>query len=33
MKIWDHCVIHTADDEEPSCIMCDHGEGSVLCSE
>lgn len=33
MKIWDHCVIYTADDEEPNCIMCDHGEGSVLCDE
>ena len=33
MKIWDHCVIYTADDEEPNCLMCDHGEGSVLCSE
>lgn len=32
-KIWDHCVIYTADDEEPNCIMCDHGEGSVLCKE
>lgn len=33
MKIWHNCVIYTADDEEPNCIMCDHGEGSVLCKE
>lgn len=33
MKILNHCVIYTADDEEPNCIMCDHGEGSVLCKE
>ena len=33
MKIWDHCVIYTADDEEPDCMTCDHCEGSVLCSE
>ena len=33
MKIWDHCVIYTTDNEEPNCIMCDHGEGSVLCKE
>ena len=33
MKIWDHCVIYTADDEEPDCMMCDHGDGSVLCKE
>ena len=33
MKIWDHCVIYTADDEEPNCIMCDRGDGSVLCKE
>lgn len=37
MKIWDHCVIYTADDEEPDCMMCDHlcdhCRGSVLCKE
>ena len=33
MKIWDHCVIYTADDEEPDCMMCDHGQGNDLCSE
>ena len=33
MKIWHNCVIYTADDEEPGCMMCDHGEGSVLCKE
>lgn len=33
MKIWDHCVIYTADDEEPDCMMCDHGQGSDLCNE
>lgn len=33
MKILNHCVIYTADDEEPDCMMCDHGEGSVLCKE
>ena len=29
----DHCVIYTADDEEPNCMMCDHCRGSVLCKE
>ena len=33
MKILDHCVIYTADDEEPDCLMCDHFHGSDLCSE
>lgn len=33
MKIWDHCVICTADDEEPDCMMCDYFHGSDLCSE
>ena len=33
MKIWDHYVIYTADDEEPDCMICDHCEGSVLCKE
>ena len=33
MKIWDHCVFHTADDEEPDCMMCDHCQGSDLCDE
>lgn len=34
MKIWDDdCVICTADDEEPDCMMCDHGQGSDLCNE
>lgn len=33
MKIWHNCVIYTADDEEPDCMMCDHGEGGVLCKE
>ena len=33
MKILDHCVICTADDEEPNCIMCDRDNGSDLCSE
>ena len=27
------CVIYTADDEEPDCMMCDHGDCSVLCKE
>ena len=27
------CVIYTADDEEPDCMICDHGDGSVLCKE
>ena len=22
MKIFDHCVIYTADDEEPDCMIC-----------
>ena len=33
MKILDHCVIYTADDEEPDCLMCDHCQSSDLCSE
>ena len=33
MKIWDHCVIYTADDEEPDCLMCDNYQSSDLCSE
>lgn len=33
MKILDHCVIYTADDEEPDCLMCDHCQCSDLCSE
>ena len=33
MKILDHCVIYTADDEEPDCMMCDYCHGSDLCSE
>lgn len=33
MKILDHCVIYTADDEEPDCMRCDHCQGSDLCSE
>ena len=33
MKILDHCVIYTADDEEPDCMICDHCDGSVLCKE
>ena len=33
MKIWDDCVIYTADDEEPNCLICDHCQGSDLCSE
>lgn len=33
MKIWDHCVIYTADDEEPDCMICDHCQGSVLFKE
>lgn len=32
MKIWDHCVIYTADDEEPDCGMCDNCD-SGLCNE
>lgn len=32
-KILDHCVIYTADDEEPDCLMCDHCQSSDLCSE
>lgn len=24
MKILDHCIIYTADDEEPDCGMCDN---------
>ena len=31
MKIWDHCVIYTADDEEPNCMMCDCGWCIDLC--
>ena len=27
------CVIYTTDDEELDCMMCDHGEGSILCKE
>ena len=33
MKIWNHCAIYTADDEEPDCMICDHCDGSVLCKE
>ena len=33
MKILDHCVIYTSDDEEPDCLMRDHCEGGVLCKE
>lgn len=33
MKILDHCVIYTADDEEPDCLMCDHCQSSDLCGE
>ena len=33
MKISNHYVIYTADDEEPDCMMCDHCQGSDLCSE
>lgn len=33
MKIWHNCVIYTADDEEPDCMMCDHGQCSDLCEE
>ena len=33
MKILDHCVIYTADDEEPDCIMCDHCQSSDICGE
>ena len=33
MKILDHCVIYTADDEEPDCMMCDHCQSSDLCGE
>ena len=33
MKIWNHCVIYTADDEEPDCMMCDHVQCNDLCSE
>lgn len=33
MKILDHCVIYTADDEEPDCLMCDNCQSSDLCSE
>ena len=33
MKILDHCVIYTADDEEPDCLMCDYCQGSDICSE
>lgn len=33
MKISNHCVIYTADDEEPDCMMCDHCQSSDLCSE
>ncbi len=32
-KILDHCVIYTADDEEPDCLMCDYCQSSDLCSE
>ena len=33
MKILDHCVIYTTDDEEPDCMMCDYCQGNDLCSE
>ena len=33
MKILDHCVICTAYDEEPDCMMCDYCQSSVLCKE
>lgn len=33
MKILDHCVIYTSDDEEPDYLMRDHCEGNVLCKE
>lgn len=33
MKIWHNCVIYTAEDEEPDCMICDHCQGSVLCDE
>lgn len=33
MKILDHCIIYTADDEEPDCMMCDYCHGNDLCSE
>ena len=33
MKIWDHCVVHTADDEELDCMMCDNCQYDDLCKE
>ena len=33
MKILDYCVICTADDEEPDCMVCDYCHGNDLCSE
>ena len=33
MKIWDHCVIHTADDEEPDCGICDNQCYSECCQQ
>lgn len=33
MKAYDNCVIYTADDEEPDCMMCDYCQGSDLCEE
>ncbi len=33
IKTWHNCVIYTADDEEPDCMMCDHCQCSVLCKE
>lgn len=30
MKIWDHCVIYTADDEEPNCGRCDSCDSNLL---
>ena len=31
MEVWDHCVIYTADDEEPNCGRCDSC-NSNLCN-
>ena len=31
MKILDHCIIYTADDEEPDCGMCDNQDCEHYC--
>lgn len=31
MKILDHCIIYTTDDEEPDCGMCDNQDCEHYC--